>query len=85
MKLKLKFLRDDIWQRITSEGFREASHITKFQNLQWSKESLLNLISRRILDNPELVSRLNLDKVEILSEINKQEELFTGYFLLKLT
>lgn len=80
-EIKIKvFLRDDIWQRITSEGFREASHITKFQNLQWSKESLLNLISRRILDNPELVSRLNLDKVEILSEINKQEELFYRLF-----
>jgi hypothetical protein len=80
-EIKIKvFLRDDIWQRITSEGFREASHITKFQNLVWSKESLLNLISRRILDNSELVSIFDLDKSEILSDIIKQEQLFYRLF-----
>lgn len=80
-EIKIKvFLRDDIWQRITSEGFREASHITKFQNLQWSKESLLNLIIRRILDNAELVSTFKLDKTEILTDITKQEELFYRLF-----
>ncbi len=80
-EIKIKvFLRDDIWQRITSEGFREASHITKFQNLQWSKESLLNLISRRILDNSELVSTLGLNKIAILSDITKQEQLFYRLF-----
>jgi hypothetical protein len=80
-EIKIKvFLRDDIWQRITSEGFREASHITKFQNLQWSKESLLNLIIRRILDNSELVSTLSLNKTEILSDITKQEQLFYRLF-----
>lgn len=80
-EIKIKvFLRDDIWQRITSEGFREASHITKFQNLQWSKESLLNLIIRRILDNRELVSTLNLNKMDILSDITKQEKLFYRLF-----
>jgi hypothetical protein len=80
-EIKLKvFLRDDIWQRITDEGFREASHITKFQNLQWSKDSLLNLLTRRILDNPELVSILDIDKMEILADITKQEELFYRLF-----
>lgn len=80
-EIKIKvFLRDDIWQRITSEGFREASHITKFQNLKWSKESLLNLIIRRILDNVILVSTFKLDKTEILTDITKQEELFYRFF-----
>ncbi|MFM7858579.1 MAG: P-loop ATPase, Sll1717 family [Flammeovirgaceae bacterium] len=80
-EIKIKvFLRDDIWQRITSEGFREASHITKFQNLQWSKESLLNLIIRRILDNSELVSAFSLNKTDILSDIAKQEQLFYRLF-----
>lgn len=80
-EIKIKvFLRDDIWQRITSEGFREASHITKFQNLQWTKESLLNLIIRRILDNAELVSTFNLEKQEILPDIGKQEQLFYRLF-----
>ena len=80
-EIKFKvFLRDDIWQRITSGGFREASHITKYQNLIWSKESLLNLLIRRILDNKELVEKLDLDKEEILSDIKKQEELFYRIF-----
>lgn len=80
-EIKIKvFLRDDIWQRITSGGFREASHITKYQNLLWSKESLLNLLIRRVLDNIELIEKLNLNKEEILSDINKQEELFYRIF-----
>jgi len=80
-ELKLKiFLRDDIWERITSEGFREASHITKFQSITWSKEYLLNLLIRRVLDNNVLVSNFQLDKDEILSDINKQEELFYRIF-----
>lgn len=83
IKIKI-FLRDDIWQKITSEGFREASHITKFQNLQWSKESLLNLIIRRILDNPELVSTLDLNKTEILNDITKQLQLFYRLFPSKI-
>lgn len=80
-EIKIKvFLRDDIWQRITSDGFREASHITKFQNLLWSKESLLNLIIRRVLDNTELVQRFNLNKDEILSDIDNQVQLFYRIF-----
>ena len=74
------FLRDDIWQKITAGGFREASHITKFQNLSWTKETLLNMIIRRILDNKHLIDSLNLDKDSILSDINKQEELFYTLF-----
>ncbi len=80
-EIKIKvFLRDDIWQRITTKGFREASHITKFQNLQWSKEYLLNLIIRRILDNTELVSIFELNKSEILTDFIKQKELFYRLF-----
>ena len=74
------FLRDDIWQKITTTGFREASHITKFQNLSWSKESLLNLLIRRILDNPILIKEYNINKEEVLADIGKQEALFYKLF-----
>lgn len=81
LEIKIKiFLRDDIWQKITSEGFREASHITKFQNLQWTKESLLNLLIRRILDNRELVEFMEINKENVLSDISKQEGLFYRLF-----
>jgi len=79
LKIKI-FLRDDIWQKITTTGFREASHITKYQNLGWSKDTLLNLLIRRVLDNPSLIKEYNLNKEEILSDINKQEELFYMLF-----
>ncbi|MEZ4972433.1 MAG: hypothetical protein R2820_03950 [Cyclobacteriaceae bacterium] len=79
IKIKI-FLRDDIWQKITADGFREASHITKYQNLSWSKDTLLNLLVRRILDNPTLVNEFDLVKEDILSSIDKQEELFYRLF-----
>lgn len=79
IKIKI-FLRDDIWQKITNLGFREASHITKYQNLSWSRDSLLNLLIRRVLDNPKLIKEYNLDKEDILSDIAKQEELFYMLF-----
>lgn len=74
------FLRDDIWQKITNSGFREASHITKFQYLSWTKESLLNLLIRRILDNPLLINEYKINRQEILADINKQEALFYKLF-----
>jgi len=79
IKIKI-FLRDDIWQKITSEGFREASHITKYQNLSWSKDTLLNLLIRRVLDNEMLISEYNLDKETILASIEEQEALFYRLF-----
>lgn len=79
IKIKI-FLRDDIWKGITGEGFREASHITKFQNLTWTRESLLNLLIRRILDNVEVVSHFKINREEVLSDISKQEELFYRLF-----
>jgi hypothetical protein len=54
-RLSLKiFLRTDIWQRITLEGFREASHITRHVTITWDPQSLLNLAVRRIINNPSL-------------------------------
>lgn len=78
------FLRDDIWQKITASGFREASHITKFQNLNWSKETLLNLLIRRVLDNDVIIKEYGINKNEILSDITKQEKLFYRIFPLQV-
>ena len=79
IKVKI-FLRDDIWSKLVEEGFREASHITKFQSLSWTRDSLLNLLVRRILDNVDLVTFFKLEKEEILSDLKKQEELFYKLF-----
>jgi hypothetical protein len=37
------FLRTDIWTRITTQGFREASHITRHVTISWNESSLLML------------------------------------------
>jgi hypothetical protein len=48
------FLRTDIWARITSQGFREASHITRHLTVSWNRNSLLNLVVRRSVHNESL-------------------------------
>ncbi|MDT7838079.1 P-loop ATPase, Sll1717 family [Aquabacterium sp. OR-4] len=60
------FLRDDIWKRITDEGFRESSHITRTTTIDWSPQSLLNLIILRAIKNPDITREysVNPDVVE---------------------
>ena len=79
IRLKI-FLRDDIWARITSSGFREASHITRQITLTWDDRSLLNLIIRRALSNPELCEYYDVSPEEVLSDREAQEELFYRVF-----
>lgn len=50
VRLKI-FLRNDIWTRITTQGFREASHITRHLTISWDRGALLNLVVRRALHN----------------------------------
>lgn len=48
------FLRDDIWQKLIDSGFREASHVTRTLTISWGKQSLLNLVVRRLIHNPDV-------------------------------
>lgn len=80
-RLSLKiFLREDIWKRVTEAGFREASHITRFEVMHWTPPMLLNLILRRVLSNEILNQYLGIDKDEILSDSAKQNQLFSRIF-----
>jgi hypothetical protein len=80
-QIKLKvFLRDDIWKKVVIGGFREASHITRSINLTWDKQSLLNIIVRRLLSNEDINSFYKVNKDEVLSNISLQEELFYRVF-----
>lgn len=74
------FLRNDIWQRITTEGFREASHITKTITINWTRETLLNLIVSRILNNEVIVDYLEIDKQKVLADLEEQEKVFNRLF-----
>lgn len=74
------FLRDDIWNRISSDGFREASHITRSINIRWDKNTLLNLVIRRLLRNESIVRHLGVDKELVLDDIERQREVFYSVF-----
>lgn len=74
------FLRNDIWKRITEEGFREASHITSTVSIEWTKQTLLNLIIRRLLYNDAIITYYNVEREEVLSDVASQEKLFYRIF-----
>lgn len=79
LKIKI-FLRNDIWKRITEEGIREGSHITKSLTLEWNRESLVNLITRRILNNKEIIIQYNLEYQAVVDKFSEQEKLFYRLF-----
>jgi hypothetical protein len=79
IKIKI-FLRDDIWRRITEEGFREASHITKTVTISWKKETIVNLIMRRLLSNQAIIDEYKINREEILANYDDQENLFYRLF-----
>jgi hypothetical protein len=74
------FLRDDIWARITSAGFREASHITRSITITWDPRSLLYLVIRRALHNDAICEYYNVDRTTVLASIDAQQELFYRIF-----
>lgn len=74
------FLRDDIWNRITKDGFREASHITRTTTIDWTPKNLMNLIVVRALENPGIVSQFKINANEIKADHNKQIELYYKLF-----
>ena len=75
VELKI-FVRDDIWQRITSGGFTEASHITKSVHIKWAEESLLNLVILRLLNNDALIDYMKIDPGIVKSDYKLQRDLF---------
>ena len=80
-RIKIKiFLRTDIWKRITEEGFREATHLSRDIHITWNKPALHNLIVRRLLNNTDVVDLYKLNKGHILSSVAEQENLFKRIF-----
>ena len=75
VRLKI-FLRTDIWRAVTEGGFREASHITRSVTISWSEPALLNLVVRRLLNNPALVALTGVVADEVLQDAAKQREWF---------
>lgn len=74
------FLRTDIWSRITRQGFREASHVTKSVIISWNSELLLNLIVRRLLSNEPVRDFYKVDPDKVLNSAAAQQNLFYRVF-----
>lgn len=83
IQLKI-FLRTDIWGRLTSKGFREASHITRTDTIEWSESNIINLISKRLLNNPGLIQFYGINPTETLSDYENQMKLFYMVFPLQI-
>ncbi len=79
IQLKI-FLRSDIWTRITTEGFREASHVTRHLTIEWNRNSLLNLIVRRALHSQAICSRYGLTEAVGRKSVGEQEKFFYQVF-----
>jgi hypothetical protein len=74
------FLRDDIWQKLLSAGFREASHVTKSITISWDQQSLINLLVRRLINNPAICSFYGVTESEVLADAHKQLQFFDRVF-----
>lgn len=79
IKLKI-FLRNDIWQKIVKDGFREASHITRTIALAWDQQSLLNLVIRRLVSNKHICEFYGLEQNTILASTALQNDFFYRVF-----
>lgn len=79
------FLRSDIWERITREGFREATHITKSTTIAWDRFSLLNLVVRRFVNNQTVLDGYFVTKDNVLSSLDEQKNLFYRIFPRKVS
>lgn len=75
IQLKI-FLRTDIWARITSEGFREASHVTRHITISWNRNSLLNLIVRRAIYNKTIADMYGVTDELARKDVSEQESFF---------
>jgi hypothetical protein len=78
------FLRDDIWRRISTDGFREASHITRSLTISWNSQTLLNLIVRRLVHNDAICSFYDVNRESVLADVTLQRTFFYRVFPAKI-
>jgi hypothetical protein len=74
------FVRNDIWARITESGFTEASHITRTVDIKWDHNSLVNLVVKRLINNPEVVQHYGIGVTQMMSDFDEQQRLMGRIF-----
>jgi len=79
VRLKI-FLRTDIWKRITDNGFRESSHITRHATITWTDPFLLDLIIRRAVSNKPIREFYSVTEAGVLSNFQARVDFFYRVF-----
>jgi hypothetical protein len=80
-RIKLKiFLRTDIWDSISDDGFREASHIVREASIKWDKDTLRQLVVRRLSQSESLLQHYDVDADDVLASTKSQEDFFYKVF-----
>ncbi len=74
------FVRDDIWKRVSSGGFSEASHVIKTTSIKWDSKKLLDLLVLRLLNNDALVQFLSVDREKIKASFDLKQAFLTSIF-----
>jgi hypothetical protein len=77
--LKL-FIRDDVWDRITEAGFSEASHLIRSTKIEWERNSLRDLIIKRLASNTAFREYLGMSESEIVGSSKRQEDILKKVF-----
>lgn len=78
------FLRDDIWKTISEGGFREASHFVRRVDLTWNRNSLVNMLVRRLVALKVLLECFSLDPAQMLGVFSRQVVFFNSLFPEKI-
>jgi len=66
--------------KITYDGMREASHLTKMTSLVIDKAILFNILIKRLLNNPDLIQHYAVDADACRSDIDQQKQFFANVF-----
>lgn len=74
------FLRTDIWDNLTKQGFREASHIERNLTIQWKDDDLYHLIVRRVIHNNPVCEFYDANAEEVAGSKDKQQEIWGKIF-----
>lgn len=79
IQLKI-FLRTDIWDRILEEGKLRELEKQRPYTIEWTNESLFNLMMRRFLQNETICALYSVNREEVLADYSQQEALFARVF-----
>jgi hypothetical protein len=70
--LKL-FIRDDVWDRITDEGFAEASHLVRSTTVTWDAGGLRNLLVRRLASSAQFLAYVGKTREQLMESAEEQD------------